>query len=448
MTAPGTQLSSASDSPPVADPTTAIFDPRDEATLQCPFDHYARLRSAAPVHAIPASWIGRAGEYVFAVSGFDLVAQVVGDWTTFSSQFGTSRSAPPAHLVDELRAIAARGYTRPPTMLHADPPAHTRYRKLVSKAFTPKRVAELTPTIERICDELCDVMDASPPPVDLVADYAVPIPTRATATALGVPDERYRDFKRWADAEVAAIGRQLSDEAWLTSAREIVELQQYFAAELEARRREPRDDVLTDLVEARLTPEDEVEGEPLSMEEMISIVQQLQVAGSETTASLISDMVVVLAHEPGRWARLASEPDTAGAVVEDMLRLLSPNQGSFRIATADTELAGVPIPKGATLWIMFGSANRDQARFEHADELDPERPGLFQHLAFGRGPHYCLGAPLARLEATIALRTLARRYARIEIVDAATLRYQPSWILRGLTRLDVRLVRRSEPVAS
>ena len=432
----------------MTEPTTTIFDPRDEATMQCPFDHYARLRAEEPVHRIPAAWIGRTGEFVYAVSRFDLVSQVLSDWTTFSSQFGTTRSAPPAHLVDELDAIAAEGYTRPPTMLHADPPAHTRYRKLVSKAFTPKRVAELRPTIERICTELCDAMDAGPQPVDLAAAYAVPIPTRATATALGVPDERYLDFKRWADAEVAAIGRQLSDEAWLRSAREVVELQRYFAAELEARRGEPRDDLLTDLLEARLTPDDEVEGEPLSMEEMISIVQQLQVAGSETTASLISDMVVVLAHEPERWAQLAAEPERASAVVEDMLRLLSPNQGSFRIAARDTELAGVPIPKGATIWVMFGAANRDDARYEHPDVLDPERPGLFQHLAFGRGPHYCLGAPLARLEAIIALRTLTRRYARIEIVDETSLRYQPSWILRGLTRLDVRLVPRPQPAAA
>jgi cytochrome P450 len=432
----------------VTEPTTTIFDPRDEATMQCPFGPYARLRTEDPVHRIPAAWIGRAGEYVYAVSRFDLVSQVLADWTTFSSQFGTSRSAPPAHLVDELRAIAAEGYVRPPTMLHADPPAHTRYRRLVSKAFTPKRVAELGPTIERICAELCDAMDAGPQPVDLVAAYAVPIPTRATATALGVPDERYLDFKRWADAEVAAIGRQLSDEAWLRSAREVVELQQYFAAELEARRREPRDDLLTDLLQARLTPDDEVEGEPLSMEEMISIVQQLQVAGSETTASLISDMVVVLAHEPARWVQLPAEPERTSAVVEDMLRLLSPNQGSFRIAAVDTELAGVPIPKGATIWVMFGAANRDEAHYERPDVLDPERPGLFQHLAFGRGPHYCLGAPLARLEAIIALRTLTQRYARIEVVDEASLRYQPSWILRGLTRLDVRLVPRSRPAAA
>jgi cytochrome P450 len=430
----------------VTDPTTVIFDPRDEATTQHPFDHYARLRAEDPVHRIPASWIGRVGEYVYAVSRFDLVTRVLTDWETFSSRFGTSRNAPPAHLVDELQAIAAQGYVRPATMLHADPPAHTRYRKLVAKAFTPKRVAELAPTIEQICVELCDAMDASDQSVDLVAAYAVPIPTRTTAAALGVPDDRYLDFKRWADAEVAAIGRQLSDDAWLRSAREIVELQQYLAAELEARRREPRDDLLTGLLEARLTPDDEVEGEPLSMEEMISIVQQLQVAGSETTSGLISEMVVVLSHEPELWEQLAAEPDTAGAVVEDLLRLLSPNQGSFRVTTVDTELASVPIPKGATIWVMFGAANRDDRHYEHPDVLDPERPGLFQHLAFGRGLHYCLGAPLARLEAVIALRTLTKRYARIEVVDEASLRYQPSWILRGLTRLDVRLVPRSRPV--
>ncbi len=427
----------------MSDAAALAFDPRDAEIMQCPFDHYARLRAEEPVHRVPASWIGRAGQYVYAVSRYDLVAQVLTDWSTFSSQFGTSRSAPPEHLVDELREIAAEGYARPPTMLHADPPAHTRYRKLVSKAFTPRRVAELGPRIEQICDELCDAIDAGEQPVDLVGAYAVPIPTRTIATALGVPDDRYLDFKRWADAEIAAIGRQLDDDSWRRSAREVVELQQYFATELEARRREPRDDLLTDLLEARLTPEDEVEGEPLSMEEMISIVQQLQVAGSETTASLIGDMVVTLGHEPDWWEQLAAEPMLAGAVVEDALRLASPSQGSFRIAARDTELGGVPIPIGSTIWVMFGSANRDRARFEHPDRLDPGRAGVFQHLAFGRGPHYCLGAPLARLEAVTALRTLVRRYESIQVVDESLLQYHPSWILRGLTRLDVRLVPRS-----
>ena len=394
------------------------------------------------MHRIPAAWLGRPGEYVYALSSYELASQVVNDWQTFSSRFGTSRGAPPDHLVDELAAISARGFRRPPTMLHADPPAHTRYRRLVSKAFTPRRVAELTPTIEQICRELCDAMDAAGGRADLVSAFAVPVPTRTIAAALGVPDERYVDFKRWADAEVAAIGRQLDDEAWITSAQGVVELQQYFAAELEARRVEPRDDLLTGLVDARLTPEDDIAGEPLSMEEMISIVQQLQVAGSETTASLISEQVVLLAHRPELWERLLRAPDGAGAVVEDALRIASPVQGSFRITTQATELAGVRIPEGATVWILFGSANHDEERFGNPEELDPERPGLFQHLAFSRGPHYCIGAPLARLEATIALQTLVARYERIEILDESSLRYNPSWMLRGLDRLDVQLVRR------
>ena len=139
---------------------------------------------------------------------------------------------PSPHLVAELEAIASQGWKRPPTMLHADPPVHTRYRKLVSKAFTPRRVADLEPTIERICNDLCDAMDATDGPVELVSAFSVPIPTRTIAAALGVPEERYKDFKRWADAEVAAIGRVLDDDAWLHSAREVVELQRYFAAEL------------------------------------------------------------------------------------------------------------------------------------------------------------------------------------------------------------------------
>ena len=328
-------------------------------------------------------------------------------------------------------------------MLHADPPVHTRYRKLVSKAFTPRRVADLEPTIRRICNDLCDAMDATDGPVELVSAFSVPIPTRTIAAALGVPEERYKDFKRWADAEVAAIGRVLDDDGWLQSAREVVELQRYFAAELDDRRANPRDDLLTGLVQARLTADDEIEGEPLSTVELISVVQQLQVAGSETTASLISDLVVILGHHADEWQRIADEPERAGVIIEEALRLASPNQGSFRITTTDVELGGVAIPAGSTLWVLFGSANRDDATYPHPDDLDPTRTGLYQHLAFGRGPHYCLGAPLARLEATVALQVLTSHYERIEVLDEADLRYNPSWILRGLSRLEVLPVRRS-----
>lgn len=420
------------------------FDPRQPEVIQCPYPQYEALRAHDPVHKMPGAWIGRSATEIYAVSRYDLVAQVLSDPVTYSSQVGTPGSNPPAHLLPQLKEIASAGYERPPTMLTADPPVHTRYRRLVSKAFTPRRVSELTPTIEEICSQLCDGIDArvaaGETSVDMVEAFSVPIPTRTVAAALGVSQDRYADFKRWADASVATIGTQLSDEGWLEAARVVVELQQYFAGELEARLAEPRDDLLTDLTRVRLTSDDAAEGvdaTPLTMGEMISIIQQLQVAGSETTASLITDAVLLMHQRPDEWEKLRADPNRAGAIVEEALRLSSPNLGMFRITTADTELGGVALPKGTTLWILFGSANRDDAAFAHPDELDPERPHLHQHLAFGRGPHYCIGAPLARLEATIALRTLAQRYERLEVLDPSHLVYGSSAILRGLTGLEV-----------
>jgi cytochrome P450 len=421
-----------------------VFDPRDDTTMQCPFPHYDRLRRDDPVHRMPGEMVGRPGETVYAVTRHDLVLQVLSDWRTYSSRFGSPGAMPPEHLRQRLREIAERGFQRPPTMLTADPPVHTRYRKLVAKAFTPRRVAELGPTVRTICEGLADEL-AEAGTADFVHTVCVPIPTKTIAVALGVPDERFGDFKRWADASVAPIGRTLDDDGWIASTEGVVELQQYFAAELEARRVAPRDDLLSDLLAVRLADDEvdaDVEGEPLSMAEMISIIQQLQVAGSETTASLIADIVVFLADRPDEWDRIRDEPERAGAVVEECLRLASPNQGMFRIVTEDTELGGVPLAKGETLWILFGAANRDDAAYERPTDFDPDRPHVAQHLAFGRGIHFCIGAPLARLEATIALQVLAERFASITPLDSNDLRYAPSCILRGLERLDVRAVTR------
>lgn len=419
------------------------FDPRSDEVMQCPYPYHAQMRAECPVLELPGDWVGRPGQRVFAVSRYDLVVEVLGDWRTYSSKFGTPGAAPPAHLLEQLREIGSRGWSRPPTMLTADPPVHTRYRRLVSKAFTPKRVAELGPTVRTICEGLVDEFVDSGPHVDLLTAFCVPIPTKTVAAALGVPQERYADFKRWADASVAPIGRQLDDQGWIDSAEGVVALQQFFAAELEARGVAPKDDLLTDLLNVRLTPEDGVEGEPLSMSELLSIVQQLQVAGSETTASLIADAVVMLNEQPDEWQRLVDEPGHAAIVVEECLRLSSPNQGMFRIVTGDTQLGGVDIPAGSTMWVLFGSANRDENVFgADADEFHPDRDRLQQHVAFGKGVHFCVGAPLARLEATIALQVLAQRFERIRPVDPESLRYAPSCILRGLTALPVELIPR------
>ncbi len=422
------------------------FDPRLDSVQQCPYAHYAALRESAPVHEMSGEWVGRGNERVFAVSRFDLVTQVLTDWHTFSSKFGSSQAIPPEDVMRRVREIMSKGWPRPATMLTADPPVHTRFRRLVSKAFTPKRVQDLAPDILRICEGLVDSFapdDSRGGEIDLIPSFCVPIPTSTVALALGVPEERFADFKRWADASVAPIGRQLDMDGWVGFAEGVVELQQYFAAEFEHRMDHPKDDLLTALLNARLDGADDIEGGPLEMAELLSIVQQLQVAGSETTASLIADAVVLLDREPEEWARIAAEPERAGRVVEECLRLASPNQGLFRIVTRDTELGGVPLPAGSTLWVLYGSANRDEAMFgDNAAEFDADRERVQQHIAFGKGVHYCVGAPLARLEVTIALQVLARRFSSVRPVDAASLRYGPSFILRGLTSLPVVLTPR------
>lgn len=411
----------------------ALFDPRDDAVQQCPFASYARLREEAPVHEMAGEDVGRPGERVFVVSRHDLVSQVLTDWRTFSSQFQVSQSGPPPHIVPQLKEIASRGWPRPNTMLTADPPLHTKYRRLVSQAFGPRRVEAMRDTITRVCDGLVDAIAArADDVVDMVPAYCVPIPATVVAIALGVPEERFSDFKRWADASVAPIGRTLDDAGWLEYAEGVLELQHYFAGEFEARRTEPRDDLLTDLLDGTL-----------EMAELLSIVQQLQVAGSETTASLIADAVVFLADQPGEWDRIAADPSRTIPVVEECLRLSSPNQGLFRTVTTDTELDGVAIPKGSTIWVLYGSANRDAAVFgADAESFDADRPSLDEHIAFGKGVHHCVGAPLARLEGVVAMQALARRFTAIEPVDRDALRYGPSYILRGLTALPVRLTLR------
>jgi cytochrome P450 len=217
----------------------------------------------------------------------------------------------------------------------------------------------------------------------------------------------------------------------------IVEQQHYFAAEIEARRVEPRDDFLTDLLNATLDASDDTPGGPLNMGEMLSIIRQIQVAGSETTASLLADLMVVFAQQPEQFEAVRRDPARIVAVVEEALRFTSPNQGLFRILTADTVVAGQPVPAGATLGVMFGSANRDERTFADPDAFDPERDGLGRHIAFGKGIHVCLGAALARLEARFAVEILAERFSRVEMAPDAKLRYAPSAILRGLERLDL-----------
>ena len=423
-----------------------LFDP---AVQQCPHAYYAQMRSSAPVFAVGA---GRPPLYL--ITRYDDVLEVVRDHETFSSRFdvGGRANSELARRTKELYE-AEGGYDRVGTMLTVDPPEHTRFRRLVSKAFTPKVINDLEPTVREITTRLVDEMLAAAAdgnPVDFVEAFAVPLPVAVIARALNVPDDRLADFKRWSDASIAGIGTNISIEERLDAEREVIEFQKYFAAQLERRRTEPADDLLTNLLNAGIDRDgDEGDGigrggeavstAPLEMSEMLSIIQQLLVAGNETTTKMLTEMMRLLGEHPTEWDALRADASRAKAVVEETLRMSTPTQGMFRVVTRDTQVAGVDLLAGTHIVVMFTSANRDESAFDDAGSFRPMREGVTNHLAFGRGIHFCLGAALARLVGRVAAEELSRSLASVKISGSNDFEYHPSFLLRGLKRLDVEL---------
>jgi cytochrome P450 len=412
----------------------STFNPFDPQTLQCPFPHYAQMRDEQPVMLIES--LG-----MYLITRHDLVLSVLRDPATYSSLFGGASMPLPGDARAKMAEVMAEGYPRVPTMLTADMPEHTRYRRLVSKAFTPKVIAELEPVIRRITTRLIDSWIDSGS-IEFVTQFAVPLPVEVIAHALNVPESRMADFKRWSDDSIAGIGTNISIEQRVEAEKGVNEYQHYFAAEFEKRKTEPQDDLLTALLQARIDDDDPevTDKRPLDMPEMLSIVQQLLVAGNETTTKLLTETMRLLAGKPAQWEMLKRDPSRAPNVIEEALRLSTPTQGMFRIATKDHELEGVHIPKGARIVIVFASANRDEAIYSDPDDFDPDRTGLREHLAFGKGIHFCLGAALSRLEGKVAMEELSRRLDSFSLPESNEYQYFPSFLLRGLTRLDVDIV--------
>ena len=422
-----------------------LFDP---AVQQCPHAYYARMQREAPVFEAAAP-----GAPLHLVTRHADVTEVVLDPATFSSRFDTTGGgAAGGDYARRLRELYEEegGYERVGTMLTVDPPDHTRYRRLVSKAFTPRVIAGLEPLIREIAIGLIDELVAADGPVELVEAFAVPLPVTVIAKALNVPDDRLDDFKRWSDASIAGIGTNIGVEERLAAEREVIEYQHYFAEQLERRRTEPQDDLLTNLLNARIDrdadgiADEAVSTEPLTVAEMLSIIQQLLVAGNETTTKMLTEMMRLLGEHPAEWsalraATLAGDDGAAKAVVEETLRLSTPTQGMFRVVTTDTEVAGVPLPAGSRVVAMYAAANRDPEVFADPDAFRPDRTENAAHLAFGKGIHHCVGAALSRLEGKVAAEELSRRIESFTLAEGNEFRYHPSFMLRGLTRLDLEL---------
>jgi cytochrome P450 len=317
-------------------------------------------------------------------------------------------------------------------MLNSDPPDHERLRKLVNKAFTARRVEQLRPRITAIAEALLDDMSMRQE-VDLLAAFAFPLPVTVICELLGVPVADRDQFRAWS---ATIVSETVSPEVFQDHATAMI---WYFRDLLAARRREPADDLLSALIAARDEGDRLTENE-LSENELLSMAWLLLVAGHETTVNLIGSGVLALLQHPDELARLRADPALLGGAVEELLRYVSPvNDATFRFTAEPVDLGGVHIGAGEVVLVSLAGANRDPSRYADPEDLDVGRDSS-GHLAFGHGIHYCVGAPLARLEAEIAFGALLRRFGSITLaVPPSELRWRPSSLIHGLERLPVRL---------
>jgi cytochrome P450 len=398
-----------------------IFNPFVPSFKRNPYLQYGRLREGAPVHRSEAlqAWV---------VTRYADCIAVMKDHESFSSDSRHARG-------QLAEAIAQQRATSPlpgaETILGLDPPRHHQMRALVDRAFTPRRVQALRPHIEEIARSLLDEAGEA---FDLMPALAQPLPVIVIAELLGVSaDDRLR-FKEWSNA-LAETTNVVQTAAMVERARvATVELIDYLGKVVDARQAAPADDLISALVQA------EVDGSRLSREDVLAFAILLLVAGNETTTNLIGNGLAALLDAPEALARLREDPDRVPDAVEEMLRFDSPVQGLARFAARDATVGGVRIPAGDVVLCLIGAANRDPAAFAEPDVFDLDRTER-RHLSFGQGIHYCLGAPLARMEADIVFRELLARYASIE-VDEGGVERGGTLLLRGPVRLPVRVTRR------
>lgn len=418
----------------------------EQAAIRWPYPYYAPVRAAGSVyHDVEHD--------AYVVSRYEDIERVNTQPRLYSNRnpMGPTVSAAIAGMQRVLAGVAPERaakagivMSRGSVLFIADPPAHTRHRQILNRALTPTAVSRLEDAIRRACHELVDAFPAEGS-VELVRAYATPGPIRALALLLDVPPERGGDFGRWANAINASIGANMSDERILATIDVQMEFWEFFERELDRRAPAPGSDLLSALVVAARDGDP-----PLTRDETVGFCSQLIGAGADTTTELISSATLQLCRRPQLLARLRARPADIPAFLEESLRFDAPVQGLFRVATEDTELGGTRIPKGAHVWVVYDSGNRDERVYASPDELDPDRPGVRSHLAFGYGPHFCIGAPLARAVARIALEVLLERTAEFRLQDPHFVpTYEPSYVMHGMRSLPlvVRRVAAPGPIA-
>ncbi|WP_405487436.1 cytochrome P450 [Streptomyces sp. NBC_00096] len=377
-----------------------------------PYPHYARLREDGPVHRVKAA----DGQEVWLIVGHQEARQAL-THPDVSKNWLTS-----GLYADREQTEASAN------MMRADPPHHTRLRRLVSRSFAPSRIEGLRGRIQEIVDGLLDGMQALPERrADLIESFALPLPMTLICELLGVPEADRGVFRGWITQIVSPTGLESENAAVRT-------MTAYMAELVDARIADPGEDLLSDWVTSRGD-----EGDRLSRQELVAMAFLMMVGGHETTVHLISNGIRALLAHPDQLAALRADPDgLIDGAVEEALRYDGPVEtATFRYASADLEIGGTFIEAGSPVLVCLAAADRDPARFEDPDAFDIRRPGRGGHIAFGHGIHHCVAAPLGRLEGRIAIRSLLERFPDLQ-EEPAVLEWAPGTLVRGTTRHPVR----------
>ena len=406
----------------------SLFEPE---TLKCPYEFYARLINEAPVYELP-------GMGMYLVTGYDLIREALRNTKVWSSAVASGIS--PAALTEsnddiskKIQEVVRTDVALEQTLLSVDPPEHSKHRTLVNKLFSGSRVNTLVPYIDALVSSLIDEF-VNEGRVEFISNFATPLPIAIIRNQMGVPDEEADFFYKAATAAAELLSmQQPTPERALERVQLNHDLQLAFLRICEERRIDPRDDMLTLLVQAMY------EGQrPLRDGEILSILNQFLVAGHETTSSALGAGMKLLIDNPEQQQLMRDDPSLIKTFVDEILRLETPVAGLMRIATDDTELGGVPLSKGTVIMLRYAAGNRDESMFEDAARLDVCRANANRQLGFGAGVHACVGAPLARQEMLSAFTQILERLENIAYDESMPeAENNPSFLLRGLNHLHI-----------
>jgi cytochrome P450 len=405
-------------------PVDESFDPLSSAFLADPYS----VMAAMPLNEAPVVFAPSIGYYV--ITRYADIEKVFGDPDTYSAAVA---QVPLVPLVAEAQRILHAGGRKPqPTMVSLDEPAHARLRKPAAHALSMKRVTAMIPAVEATTARLLDsVREADE--FDLVAALAFPLPANIVFSLMGVPEGDYPQLKQWCGYRAELSWGRPAPQAQVEIATSIAAYRRYMRDLVDVKVREPGDDLTSDLLAIHAE-----EPERLALDEISSILFSLSFAGHETTTGLIGNTVRRLLEDPQRWSAVVARPELIPAAVEETLRYDPSVPVWRRVTTRPATLAGVELPEGARLFLWLAAAGRDATVFPGPDQFDIHRSNADQHLAFGKGLHYCLGTNLGKLEVQTAVAQLARRYPRLRLAPDQKLTFHPNISFRGPQVLNVR----------